>query len=556
MVTITLLALAAACGGEPREEGVIAEGGEPESGGTAVISEAADMSQPFALLSRQGLEGTLQDVLYMTLLRGEWSDGRLVLRTADENPMALARSYEYYGPDSASIRYRLRSDARWSDGEAITADDVSFTYQLLRSPELASPRQDYTEKIDSVVAENDSTVSFHFARRYPEMEFHASHGIVPRHVYETIPPGDLATHPTVRSPEGGQMVVSGAYLIEAWNRGQQVVLGRNPYFEPRGHLDRVIFRIIPDVTTRVVELQTGNIDWMPAVPIDRIAGLRQQATDLRFEREEKRYYDYIAYNPAAHPGFADPEIRRALGLAIDVPRIIAALQLEEYAVPAAGPYPPIFAELYDSESMSPLRHDADEARRILAARGWADANGDGILEKEGRPFSFTLTTNTGNQRRADVSQIVQQQWRAIGVEAELRTLEYATMMDEFVNETYEAGLGGWGVALSSDLTGLWGAESQLNIVSYAGEAQPLFQQALDQPTDEAAAPLWKQGVVELIEDQPYTWLYYLDQVNALSSRLRGVDIDTYGPYQNIWEWWIPQRLQGRGAAAAPPDTAN
>lgn len=541
----------AGCGGESGDSSGIGGDGAPERGGTVVIAQTADMAQPLAVLSQGGLDASLQDILYMTLLRGEWRDGRLEYVTAEESPMALARRYEYLAPDSTSLRYHLRDDVLWSDSVPVTAHDVVFTYQMLRDPMIASPRQDYTEHIESVEAEDDHTVVFHFRRRYPEMLFHSGHGIVPRHIYEGVAPSELTSHPSLRSPENGTLVVSGPYMIGSWARGQHVTLVRNPYFQPQGYLDQIVFRIVPDATTRLVELQTGAIDWVNGVPFEQIPGLRQQAPQIRFELEEKRFYDYIAYNPGGFEAFADPEVRRALGMAIDLEGLLRALQMEEYTVPAGGPYPPIFADLYDPELLPVLPHDPAEAQRILAERGWEDTDGDGILEKDGTPFRFTLVTNSGNQRRADVSQIVQQQWRQIGVDVQLRTLEFNTFMDALVRQDYEAALGGWGVALSPDLTGMWGPSSPYNIVSYENpRTMQLFEQALAQPTEEAARPLWQAAAAALVEDQPYTWLYYMDQVNGINERVRGVEVNTFGPFQNAWEWWIPAARQ-RGAPAAP-----
>lgn len=560
-IALTAAALiAVGCGGDTGSGGAARGGdGTPEAGGTVVIAQTADLSQPLATLAAGALDGTLQDILYMNLLKGEWRDGRLEYVTADESPMALARSYEYLQPDSSSLQFRLRSDVRWSDGEPITAHDVVFTYQMLGDPMIASPRQDYVKQIEAVEAENDSTVLFRFHRRYPEMLFHVSHGIVPRHVYEAVAPSQLSGHPSVRAPEGGALVVSGPYLIGSWARGQQVVLHRNPHFQPAGYLDRIVFRIIPDATTRMVELRTGAIDWVNGVGFEQIPSLRQQARHVRFELEEKRFYDYIAYNPAGFPAFADADVRRALGLAIDLDGLLRALQMEEYTVPASGPYPPIFADLYDPALMPPLSHDVDEARRILDERGWVDSNGDGVREKDGTPFRFAMVTNSGNQRRADVAQIVQQQWKQIGVEVELRTLEFNTLMDALIREDYQAALSGWGVALSPDLMGMWGPESPYNIVSYDdAQTQALFEQALAQPTAAAARPYWQAAAQALVEDQPYTWLYYMDQVNGINERVRGVVVNTFGAFQNVWEWWIPGEQQ-RGVAPtstpAPADSA-
>lgn len=549
LLIAALCAIAAACGDSDRRPGGPSDGGDPVDGGTVVLAELSDMSQPLATLSQGGLDGNLQDILYMTLLRGEWRDGQLVYVTADENPMALARRWEYVGEDSASIRFHMRSDVRWSDGVPITAHDVVFTYTMLRDPMVASPRQDYTENIESVVAENDSTVVFNFHRRYPEMRFHASHGIVPRHIYEDVAPSALATHPSLLTPGNGGLVVSGPYQIGSWTRGQQVVLTRNPHFEPRGHLDQLVFRIIPDATTRLVELRTGGVDWSNGITFDQIPALRQQAPHIRFEREEKRFYDYVAYNPATFEPFADPDIRRALGMAIDLPGLLAALEMTDYAVPATGPYPPIFQNLYDPEA-PPLAHDPEAARRILTEKGWTDTNNDGVLDRNGVPFRFTLVTNAGNQRRADVSQILQQQWSRLGVAVDLRAIEFNTFMDGLVREDYQAALGGWGVALSPDLTGMWGPASPYNVVSYEdAETQQLFERALAQPTQELADPIWREAARALFEDQPYTWLYYMDQVDGINERVRGVVVNTFGPYQNAWEWWIP-RSQQRGAAPA------
>ncbi|HEX6925760.1 MAG TPA: ABC transporter substrate-binding protein [Longimicrobiaceae bacterium] len=556
LLAATVLLIWAGCGRDAASGGSGGDG-DPVSGGTVVIAQNSDMAQPLATLSQGGLDATLQDVLYMGLLRGEWADGRVRYVTADESPMALARSYEYVAPDSTGIRFHMRSDVRWSDGTPITAHDVVFTYHMLRDPMVASPRQDYTEHIEEVVAEDDSTVLFRFRRRYPEMLFHSTHGIVPRHVYESVPPSELATHPSVRNPENGGLVVSGPYQIASWSRGQQVVLSRNPHFQPAGYLDQIVFRVIPDATTRIVELQTGTIDWVNGVGFEHVPMLRQQAPQIRFEMEEKRFYDYIAYNPNSFEAFADPEIRRALGMAINVEGILEALQMTEFAVRASGPYPPIFADLYDPQMTPLLPYDPDQAREILSRKGWVDNNGDGIVEKDGKPFRFTLVTNSGNQRRADVSQIVQQQWRQIGVDAQLRSLEFNTFMDALVREDYEAALGGWGVPLSADLTGMWSPESPFNIVSYANpEAQRLFELALAQPTEEAAIPYWKQAAAKLVEDQPYTWLFYMDQVNGINERVRGVKVNTFGPYQNAWEWWIPEDQQRGGFAPATTDTTE
>lgn len=560
LTAAALLALAA-CGdrAETDEPRVAGAGETPEPGGTMVIAEMADLNRPMPIIAESSTDGSFGgDIMFSSLLRGEWKDGELLYVPYPENPAALANRYEYLGPDSTALRYHIEPGLVWSDGEPITAHDVVWTYEMLRHPEVASPQQDYAALLDSVVANDDSTVTFHFERQYPEMLFHSGIGISPRHVFEGTEPGQLRNHPVLLDPSNGRLPVSGPFMIGEWRRGQQVSLVPNPRFPVKPHLERIVMRVIPEPTTRLAELLNGTVDFTRPIPFDQIPFVRQRG-GVEFEREEKRFYDYIGYNPNAFPAFGDPEIRRALGLALDVEGIIGALQMEEWAVAAAGPYSPIFTDLQDPERVAPLGFDTAAASRILTAKGWIDRDGDGIRENaEGRPFQFTLLTNSGNQRRADATQIIQQQWRRIGVDARLQTMETNTFFARLAEKRFEATLSGWQVALSPDVSTAWREKSPYNFVSYENpEMVALMERALAAPSAEAAAPFWRQAAAQMVADQPYTWLFFFDQVDGRRSRIRGMKVDTYGPYQNAWEWWIPRAEQRqRGGAAAPAaDTA-
>lgn len=549
------LCAAAACSSDrtERREPKSAAGDTAQRGGTAVIVELGDMEKPMPLVAGNAFDGDLVDVMYMALTRGAWRDGRVAYLTSNDSPMALAYHWEYTGPDSTAIRYRMRRGVRWSDGVPITARDVVWTYRMLADTLTASPRQEDVAQIDSVVAENDSTVTFHFRRRYPEMLFASGVGIAPAHVYEGVKPGDLRTHPSLVDPAKG-LVVSGPFKVGAWRRGAEITLVPNPEFSLRPNLDRVVIRVVPEATTRLVELRNGAADFVRGISFDQVPQVRA-APGWHIGREEARFWEYIAYNPSAHPAFADPQVRRALGMGIDVPAVIRALAMDSFATPAAGPYSPLFRDLYDPQRMHPLAFDTVAAKKLLDERGWRDTDGDGVREKGGTPLRFTLLTNAGNARRNDVTQIVQQQWKRIGVDAQLRQLETVTFLNSVQEKKYEAALGSWQVALSPDFTVLFRTGAPLNVVGYASpQADAEMDRALAQPTADAADPAWRAAAERIVQDQPYTWLYFYAPLTAVSGRLRGVRVDTYGAYQNLWEWWIPRELQGRTAPAAARDT--
>jgi peptide/nickel transport system substrate-binding protein len=540
-----------ACRGD-REDGGAEKGPRgqqdgPREGGTAVVAELGDIQFPHPFFFQGALDSDLMDVMYMALTRAEWRDGRLVYTLSDQSPMAAAWHYEYVGPDSAALRYHMKSGLKWSDGQPITARDVAWSYEMYANPELASPRQENVTDIDSVVAENDTTVTFYFKRRYPEMLFDSGLHIVPEHAYRGTAPEALRTHSVFSRPQ--TMVVSGPFRIGAWQPGQQVTLVPNEQAGVRPRLDRIVIRIIPETTTRIVEMQNGTVDFSRGLPFDQVPAMQRRTPDLHFDREQKRFWEFVAYNPQKVPQFADPQIRRALGLAVDVEGIIRQLRMEDFTIPASGPYPPIFADLYDPQRMRPLGFDTAQARRILEEKGWRDTDADGIREKDGRPFRFTLMTNTGNQRRADVSQILQRMWRNVGVDVRLQSYELGTFQERMIRtRDYEAALGSWGVELSPNLTGLWSADAPFNITSYRNpEVSRLMTEAERQPTAQLANPLWKAAAERIVQDQPYTWLYYYDGVTGRRDRLRGVKVDTYGAYQNTWEWWVAD-APGRGGA--------
>jgi peptide/nickel transport system substrate-binding protein len=494
------------------------------------------MDKPHPLLFETVFDGDITGILYRQILHPRWDDGELSFLTSEEHPMALARSYEFFGPDSASLRFRLRTDVRWTDGEPVTAHDAAWTIEVRGIREVAAPRVDYNREISEVLVEDDSTVVIHFTRRYPEMLFHTAGHVAPRHAYEDYDLAQLRTHPALLDPVG-RLVTNGPFRLAGWIRGQQVALERNPDFEPQARLDRVVFRVVPEEATRMIELQTGNVD-IAAVPFHYIDDIRGTGR-VRIEVREKRSYEYIGYNPNAHDFFADPDIRRALGLAIDVDGLIAGLQLDEFAVAAGGPYAPIIRLLHDPESQAPLPYDTAQARRILAEKGWTPGP-TGILQRDGVPFRFNLLTNAENRRRVDISQIVESQWRRIGVEARLQALEFNTVIDRSVRRDFDAIVGGWNVALSADIYNTWAdPELPFNFTSYENEeVRRLMEVALEQPTEERAAPYWRQAAALIVGEQPYSWLFYYDSPIGVNRRVQGTRIDTLGSYQDIHEWWI------------------
>ncbi len=504
-----------------------------------VIGEPSDISLIFPLARRNyDLDSELRKLLYPGLNSARWENGRIEY-TADD--VSLASAWEF-DEDSTRITYDIRRGAVWSDGEPIDGQDVVFTYDLMRRLGSDFPYGEYYRDIDSVVALEPHRVTFFFSRRYPQMLEHSGYNIIPEHVYRDYEPAieALARHPALREP-GDSLVVSGPYLVSEWLPGERLALRANPRFTGEVEIENVVIRFVPEATTRVVELENGSLDVINPVPPELLPRLAQ---DQRFKLAPRgaRFYDFIAWNGSRFEPFADPEIRRALSLAIDRQGILDGLQLASFAIPAAGPWPPIFAQ-DAAELPQPDPYSPDSARAILSSRGWRDSDDDGILDRNGRPFRFTLLTSPGSGLlRSSTAEIIQARLAQVGIDVELRLMERSALNDiVYFDSTrrFQAALVGW----SSSLDGthvedqFWPPEAQYNITGYASAAlDTLIPLALAATTRDQAARYWSEAARVIAADRPHAFLWFYGEAVALADDVKNARIDTYSVYQNLHEW--------------------
>jgi len=240
------------------------------------LVEIADLDKPFPFIETNSTDAEVSDMMYMSLLNSSWDNGRLVYHTSDEDPKSISKSYEFFGPDSASLRFNMRGDLVWSDGTKLTANDAKWTMETMRLPEVASPRQDYMQNVREIVVDNDSTLVVHFTKRYPEMLFHTTGvAVAPSHVFQGTDLSQIRNLPALNKPDNGALPVSGPYMIGEWLRGQRVVLVPNPRFQPQPYVQRIVLIPIPAIvpmvsarptlsTTDIAGAQDGSVNIQQA----------------------------------------------------------------------------------------------------------------------------------------------------------------------------------------------------------------------------------------------------------------------------------------------------
>ncbi len=510
----------------------------PSSRDTIVIGLGTEPETLLPVVEASAIEGEINGLLYLALNSARWGDGKLEYVS---DALSLSEGWQF-SPDSLVLTYDLRRDAVWTDGQPVDAEDVVFTFELVRNPDIGSAAIAAWDNLDSIVAVDDHRVSFYFARRYPGMLFDTGLRVIPKHIFEDTASTfeSLVAHRSLtEGPES--LVVNGPYRVAEWRRGERLVLEANPAASgSKPPLARVVFRMLTEESTRRLELENGNLDAINPISPERASEIAAQP-DFRFESMQDRFYDYVAWNGFRFEPFQNPTVRRALSLAIDREAILAGLRIADHARLAGGPYPPIFTGLSDP-AVKPDPFLPDSASNILAGLGWSDGDGDGVLERDGQPFRFTLLTNNGNQRREQAAEMIQAQLADIGVDVTISLVELNTLLGTmFETRDFEAVLMGWQVGLDPGyLVGqFWPPDHVLNVMGYASAALdtiiPLAQTA---STAEEAAPHWRAAARRIAHDRPYAFLWFFDDLIVLNQRVGNTRIDTYGMFQNLHEWTI------------------
>lgn len=449
----------------------------------------------------------------------------------------LAKSYEF-SPDRKVLTFRLRDDVVWSDGVPVTAEDVRWTWQAQMHPDVAWEGADSKRWIRDVEVVDPHTVRFHFERAYAKQLLDANEcPILPKHAWEKLPFSQWRQN---NDWFRQNLVVDGPFTIASWEPQQQIVLARNDrYFEqglPR--LDRVVLRQIADQSAGFTQLLSGDLDFISQIAVSDMPRVKA-SPHLELISFWANLYVAAGWNND-HPLFKDPEVRRALTLAIDRQTIVDTL-LGDLGKVADSP---IISTIWaHNDSLQPLPYDPAEARRILAAKGWRDSNGDGVLDKGGKPFAFELISNAGNQLRADATVMIQDQLKKVGIRATPRLVEFNTLIDQTTEGKFEAAIFGFTLDTSLDLTGNYHSSSiggdGNNAFRYRNpEVDRLIVEAASQP-ELAAMKSHLDRVQELIyRDQPVTFLWESKRLSAVNRRVKDARPTPNYAFFNLREWWI------------------
>ena len=516
--SLAALASAAACS---LDVGPADAGGEP-----LVLGYASELQGLNPLLST---DQNANELIYFLLFTP-------LVNYDDEFRPAPALAESWTLSDTA-VTFRLRDDLTWHDGARVTAHDVAFTFERAKDPAYASPlAAAYLANVASVEVLGEHEVRFRFTAPHSEPLEDFYWPPVPAHLLSDVGAADMPQARFNRAPVG-----NGPYRFVRWDVNQQLVFTANPD-HPEGlggppEIAEVVYRIIPDQTTMLAELMNGGIEMAgPLAPsqVERV----ESEDDLVLLSFPWRQFTYIGWN-TRRPQFADPAVRRALTMAIDREAIVRTV-LEGHGSVASGPIPPWHRFAPDLE---PLPYDPDAAAAALEAAGWRDADGDGVREKDGVRLAFALLTNQRSPIYGDVARIVQSDLRTVGVDAEPRLLEWQSVLASHRGRDFDAVLTNWVLDnFRVDPRALFhgsqaGIANSANRSSYANPvADSLMDLGARTLDEDRAAEIWAEFAEVLQQDQPVTFMFWQQELAAVSRRLEDVRMDARGELATLPQW--------------------
>jgi peptide/nickel transport system substrate-binding protein len=530
IILVILITLAACAERESNEAGLQKKDSGPAYGDILVEGSIGDASNLIPVLASDNASHGISGMIFNGLVKYD----KNVNVVGD-----LAESWDI-SKDGLSITFHLRKGVKWHDGQSFTAEDVLYTYKVTIDPKTPTAYAEDFLKVKKAEVLDPYTFRVTYDKPYAPALTSWSAAVLPRHLLEGK---DITRSPLKRHPIG-----TGPYRFKEWVTGQKIVLTANPdYFEGRPYIDGYIMRIIPDMATMFLELRAKGVDRMDLTPLQ----YTRQTENRFFKKNFNKYrylsftYIYLGFN-LKNPIFSDKRVRQAISHAINKDEIVNGVLLG-LGKPATGPFKP--GTWAYNPNVKQYLYDPVKARALLAEAGWKDSDGDGILDKDGRPFIFEITLNQGNEVRRKSAEIIQQRLAGIGIRVKIRTVEWSAFLKEFINKRkFEATILGWTIPMEPDLYNVWHSSKtgpeELNFVSYKNaEVDDLLEKGRSTFDRRERKKAYDRIQELLAEDLPYIFLYVPDAMPIFSARFRGIEPAPIGIGYNFIKWYVPKEEQ-------------
>ncbi|HYM69958.1 MAG TPA: ABC transporter substrate-binding protein [bacterium] len=432
----------------------------------------------------------------------------------------LAESWSV-SPDGLVWTFKLRRGVKWHDGTPFTADDVKFSMDLVRDPKVNSRWRSNLIAVKDIRVTGPYEVQFVMLEPFSPLPVFLGYnmGIVPGHVLQGT---DVNANPafTHQHPIG-----TGPYRIQDVRAGEYVRFTANPdFYFGAPKIPVMNFKIIPDQNVQIAQLKTGELSFVWIEPFS-LKALEGTPGVVINQGNQINFY-YISLNKT-NPLFQDRRVRLALTLAINRQAIVSGI-MKGYATLASDPWNPFLKNYFETTSQFPF--DPPKARALLAEAGWK-AGPNGVLQKDGKPFTFVLTTLKGNPSLEQIGVLAQQYWKQVGLDPQLEALEFSVFINgrrdnRFGPNASQALVHFWVTPPTPDLYGYFGCPAGKdgnNTGVYCNpDADKLFLAGRRAASLEQQRQIYHKLQELFTEDVPEVPLFYPVELRAMSDKLRNV----------------------------------
>ena len=498
-----------------------------------VIATGEDVQLPVPTLTTTAEATRVSELLFLRL-------GRFAGTSHGDKAAVPELAQRWTRQDDRTIVFELDPRARWHDGTPVTARDVLFSFERARNPKLVPTLARLLRDVESVSAADERRVTIRFTRAYPEQLYDATYHVLvlPSHLLAGVPPDSLAGSAFAQQPVG-----NGPYRYVRRVPAQFTEIEAAPdFFLGRPTVPRIIFRYATEHEARLNLVLSGEADVLEDLlpPVSEVPRLASRP-DLRIARLPSMSVAFIWFNqrnPAdttqAHPLLTDREVRRALVLGLDRATLTKAIYGQYAKVPSVPVATAVWVSPF-APAAPPYR--PEEAKKILASRGFADRDGDGILERDGRPLSLTLIVPTSSLARRLAATIAQEQYRRLGIDVQVKALEFRAF-------TAAARSGDFDLAVDQrfqdpspfGITNVWtcGGAPQSNLGRFCDpRVDSLLARAR---TETDPKKTWQQILATLADDHPAAVLFSRENALPLPKRFTKVDLHPESLWRMVWTW--------------------
>lgn len=539
LVACTLAALALQACGDGRPAGDSASSRATTAG--LIVSTAADADALIPPLVATTAGKQVVDLLFDHLAAPK---GTTVNTLGDVGFAPQLASAWRWAPDSLSIAFTINSAARWHDGTPVTAADVAFSFALYTDTAVASIHAGGFAGIDSVTAPETHTAVVWWSKRHPEQFFQIAYNlaVLPKHLLESAPRASLAESPFANKPVG-----SGRYRFESWERKRQLVLAADSgNYRGAPAFPRVLWTIAADPNAAANAVLAGQADVIEVLRGDAMARAATVA-DLATVEYPSLDYGYLAFNQRADRKsaalFRDRALRVALSAAVDRAATVRGA-LDSLGAVAEGPW----VETGDAavKAIHAPAYDTAAAARTLDSLGWKWNAKHTVRERAGKPLAFAMLVPASSGTRKKLAVVLQAQFAAIGVQAEVEAVEPAVFASRMQAGDFDTAINAWRNDPSpTSIRQAWGsARKEASGANFGRYANAAFDATLDSAIMTFDAPTrsarFARAYEMLVQDAPALWLYRPRNFAAVRSWLAPADVRADSWLGGVAGWSVKQ----------------